>query len=140
MARRCTSEQQACDVRAHDQQNETHCAKKSEEYGTHRAGNLFAEGDYIRPDSGVGIRIELREALRDAIHFLLRLRLRRIRFEPSDDEQIVASVIGQILGSQCDGHPELVVWIWKMKIRRHDADDGIAFSVEQNRFSQNLQV
>ena len=49
-------------------------------------------------------------------------------------------MIGEVLGSQGDRHPKLVVWIREMKSRRHDADDGIALAIEQNGCAQNLRI
>jgi len=101
---------------------------------------IFLECDNVRLHACIGIGIKFRKTLRDTIQFALGLRKRNILLEPRGDDQIVAPMIGEVLGSQGDGDPELVVGIREMKTRRHDADDGIALTIEQDCFVQNLRI
>jgi hypothetical protein len=51
----------------------------------------------------------------------------------------MAAKIVQIVWTQTDGDPELIVRI-RGESRRHHAGDGVTFAVEQNFFSEDLRV
>src|SRR5580658_9740715 len=49
-------------------------------------------------------------------------------------------LLGKLVGREAHGHPELdLVQLtrleWKLETARHDAEDGVGFAVENNRFA-----
>jgi hypothetical protein len=134
------TEKQIGEVGAGDQKNETGGGEEGKQHGTDRTDDFFAEADDVGLHAGIGIGIELSEVLRNALQFGLGLLEWDTALEAGYDEEIVAAMVGEILRSEREWHPELVIGIREMKILGRHADDGITFAVEKNGFAKDSGV
>jgi len=140
VARGGATEKQIGEVGAGEQKNETDGGEEGKQHGSDRTDDFFAQAYDVGLHAGIGIGIELSEVLRNALQFGLSLREWDTVLEAGDDEEIVAAMIGEILRSERERHPELVIGIREMEILGHDTDDGITFAVEKNRFAKDCGV
>src|SRR5215211_7565217 len=86
------------------------------------------------------IGVLLLESSSDRAHLRLRLGQRHAGFEFCKNLEIVAVSTSNLFGSESNRHPNLIVTRRKLEPRRHDADDGVDFSVQSQRLANNSGV
>jgi hypothetical protein len=79
-------------------------------------------------------------SLHQGIHLSLRLRKLRVRLQAADHLQVVRTPRGQFLRRKGHGNPEPDLVGDELKTCRHDANDGVLLTIEQDVRTQNGSI
>ncbi len=137
---RGTREEQVGDVRADHQEKQASHTRKHQEGSPHVPGALILQRNEPDAHARVGVWVLRCQMLRDDFHFRLSLWQRHTRFEPGDNAEKMAAVVGELLLRKRKRNIELVVWIGKAKSLRHDANNRVALFVQANGAANHVGI
>src|SRR6201987_1353996 len=132
-------EQQVGNVDASDQQNEPDSCKQHEQGGTNIQDDLVLHVNYVRADTGVGIRILFFQASGDGFHLRACLLERHTRFQPRDreDPRMPVAIIWKGFRPRLK-RDKYLCRLQKLKSGWKHADEGMRLRIENNRFAQPI--
>ena len=123
-------EQQASDIHAGYQQDQSHGGEKQPKSRADVADEIFLQEAGGEHGVGVGCRVEAREIIREECEFALRLRQCRSRTQTADDVKIMrAAILRPRVDAGADGCVDVHADV-QLKAGRQDADDRHGASIK----------
>ena len=137
-----TCQQQICDIRARDEQHESHSDHQRAQGRTEPAEQFLVERRHFHAALLVRLGIRLLEAAGNRVHLRLRLRPRDSRLQPRENLEPPAATLRQTLSGVAhdERDPGVGAIAHTSESRRHDADDGVGSRVEYERLADDLGI
>jgi hypothetical protein len=138
-AERAARDQQAGQVRAGDEQHAEGGAEERLQQEPRLSRDVLPQGDDRGADLGV-LRVRALELGRHHAHLGPGLLERDAALALGQDEQVRVPAVLEVVLREAEAGPDLCLAVREAEVRRHHADHGVGFLVQQDRSPHHARI